>query len=306
VKTTLIHVMHDYVELRYQGEPLFRYVYEPGTPAVESPKPYFHPLRTLAGNEVTVFRPHDHPWHTGMTMAFSHLCGQNFWGGPTYVRDIGYVPRDDHGRIQHRDWPHMHSDDAETRLVEHLDWIARDGERWIDEERQIVVGEIDPGGGYWSMDLGFRLRNVGGRPLVFGSPTVEGRTLAGYGSLFWRGPRSFLDGKILAADGLEGPEIMGRPAPWLAFVGSHDGNGEQSTVVFMDRPSNPRYPNKWFVRNDPYACVSCSFMFDQAYVLQADEELALNYRVVFGCGEWSRAAIEAYVSRVRPADRDAL
>jgi hypothetical protein len=281
-------------------------VYEPATPADEAPKPYFHPLRTLAGNDVTVFRPHDHLWHTGLAMSFSHLSGQNFWGGPTYVRDIGYVPRDDHGRIRHRAWTEMHCGDDGTRLIEQLDWIERDGGRWIDEERQIAVGDIDPQGGYWSMDLRFRLRNVAGRPLVFGSPTVEGRILAGYGSLFWRGPRSFLGGQILAAGEMEGPEIMGRPAPWLAFVGCHDGNGEQSTVVFMDRPSNPRFPNKWFVRNDPYACVSCSFMFDEAYTLPVDDDLVLNYRVVFAGGEWSRAAIEAYVEGVQSADRDAL
>jgi hypothetical protein len=64
----------------------------------------------------------------------------------------------------------------------------------------------------------------------------------------------------------------------------------------MDHPSNPRFPTKWFVRNDPYACVSCSFMFDEEYVLPAGEALALRYRIVLGHGAWSRARIEEYVA----------
>src|SRR5215469_4572387 len=104
MKKALIHSLHDALELRYQGQTLFRYVYEPGTAPVESPKPYFHPLKTLAGNEVTVFRPHDHLWHTGLSLTAPNLSKQNFWGGPTYVRDTGYIQLDNNGSIQHTDW----------------------------------------------------------------------------------------------------------------------------------------------------------------------------------------------------------
>jgi len=299
VNTALIHEPHAYIELHHQERPLFRYVYGPETPTIESPRPYFHPLRTLAGNEMTVVRPDDHPWHVGLGMTMPILSGQNFWGGPTYVRDVGYIERDDHGRMRHRDWQEIHQSDDLTRLVERLEWIASDGEPWIDEERRIIVDEIDPLGGYWSLTLRFQLRNVRRAPLVFSSPTGEGRPMAGYGGLFWRGPRSFRHGTILAAGGLEGPEVMGRPAPWLAFSGGHDGNGEHSTILFIDRPGNPRFPNQWFVRNDPYAGVSCSFMFDQEYVLRADEELVLGYRVVLGNGAWPRTMIEQYLAKER-------
>ena len=45
-----------------------------------------------------------------------------------------------------------------------------------------------------------------------------------------------------------------------------------------------RFPGKWFVRNDPYACVSCSFKFDEEYVL--------------GDGAWPRERIEDYVDGI--------
>ncbi|HEX7737411.1 MAG TPA: PmoA family protein [Ktedonobacteraceae bacterium] len=294
--TTLIHTLHDALELCYHGQTLFRYVYASKTPAVESPRPYFHPLKTLAGNEISLFRPYDHLWHAGLSMTIANLSGENFWGGRSYTREAaGYVQFENNGRIQHSAWQEITCDE-QMRGIERLQWITQAGATWLEEERRIVVSEIEPGAGYWSLDLAFRLLNVSQQPLLFGSPTTEGRPLAGYGSLFWRGPRSFLCGQILAAGGLEGPEIMGQPAPWLAFIGSHDGNGQQSTILFIDQPGNPRYPNKWFVRNDPYACVSCSFMFDEYYTLLPDATLELTYRVVIANGAWSRASIEHYVA----------
>jgi hypothetical protein len=298
MKLTLTHKVHDSLELHYQGQTLFRYVYEPNDAPMESPRPYFHPLRTLRGNEVTLFRPYDHLWHKGLSMTASNLSGQNFWGGRSYVRDTGYVQLDNNGRIQHCSWQELSCDDA-VHCVERLKWITSDGTRWLDEERQIVVSEIDPAGMYWSLDLVFRLVNSARHPLVFGSPTTEGRPTAGYGGLFWRGPRSFLHGKILAAEGMEGPEIMGKASPWLAFTGWHDGNDEQSTLLFIDQPSNPRFPTKWFVRNSPYACVSCSFMFDEAYTLQPNEAVVLAYRIVLGSGEWPRAKLEEYIVQMK-------
>ena len=292
----LVHALGDSVELSYGKNLLFRYIYESGVDVAESPKPYFHPLRTLGGEEVTLFRPHDHPWHTGLAMTSAHLSGENFWGGPTYVRGKGYQWLENQGRIRHDVWGEMRGDGSLLR--EHLSWISHAGETCIGEERRISVGEIDPENGFWSLDLSFRLENVADHPLIFGSPTTEGRPVAGYGGLFWRGPRSFENGEILAADGLEGPDTMGRTSPWLAYLGLHDGTGRGSTVLLLDSPQNLRFPGKWFVRNDPYACASCSFMFDEEYVLASGEQLALDYRVVLGDGRWSRGRIEKYVDGI--------
>ena len=50
----LSHVLHDHVELRHRSQQLFRYVYEPAPGPVpwEPPRPYFHPIRTLAGRSL--------------------------------------------------------------------------------------------------------------------------------------------------------------------------------------------------------------------------------------------------------------
>lgn len=123
--------------------------------------------------------------------------------------------------------------------------------------------------------------------------------MAGYGGLFWRGPRAFTGGTILAGNDLSGPEVMGKAAPWLAFTGRHDGTGDTSTMVFIDRPGNPRYPTKWFVRTAPFAGACFALAFDETLTLEPGEELALQYHIAIVDGAWSRERIEAYTASIQ-------
>ncbi|MEJ7653926.1 MAG: PmoA family protein [Chloroflexia bacterium] len=263
----LVHVVGSRIELWHDDSTLFRYIYEPGTDPTESPKPYFHPLQTLAGNEATLYRPHDHPWHTGLAMTSAYLSGENFWGGPTFDRDEGYVHRDNHGRIEHAAWGEISCDDGVPSLQESLRWVAHDGAVWIHEERRISVGEIDAASGCWRLDLSFRLENVAGFPLVFGSPTTQGRPQAGYGGLFWRGPLLH-GGRDTGSERARRADVMGAKSPWLAYR-AHDGSGDKTTILFVDGLTNLRHLTKWFVRDELHACASCS-MFDEEYTLGPD------------------------------------
>jgi hypothetical protein len=297
MKLNLTHAFGQSVECKTGEVTLFRYVYESEADQMESPMPYFHPICTLGGNEVTIFRPHDHRWHKGLVMTASNLSGQNFWGGPTYVRNEGYRQLENNGSVKHQRWEDMRCGAEGVSLKEQLQWITHDGETWISEERHIRVGDVNLDEGFWALELHFRLRNISNQSLTFGSPTTQGRPMAGYGGLFWRGPRSFLHGTILAEGSLEGPEVMGKVSRWLAYIGYHDGNDGISTILVSDHPQNVRYPNKWFVRNDPYGCISCAFTFDEEYDLDPGRELPLRYRIVFADGAWSRDRIENHLKR---------
>ena len=316
----LSHAFGSHVEVSYGGQRLFRYVYEPGTDPFETPKPYFHPVHTLTGNRVTNFRPHDHLWHYGIAMTFSHVSAisprggehggierhgeaQNFWGGNSYVHGLGYQ-RLPHlvGRQQHRTWQSMRCDETGVFMEHQITWATFQGNAWFEETRSVSVPQVDPASAFWALDVATSLRNIAGTPLSIGSPTTAGRPLAGYGGLMWRGPRSFTKGAILASGNLEGPDVMGQRAPWLAYVGKHDGtDGEgaasssvvsQSTVVFIDQPENPLYPTQWFVRNDPFAAASFAITFDKEIVIEPEESLALRYRMLFADGAWTRQQIE--------------
>ncbi|MFC3890223.1 PmoA family protein [Lentzea rhizosphaerae] len=265
---------------------LFTYVHRPSTPAFEGPKPYLHPVRTLAGDVVTAFRPHDHRWHKGVQMTATDVSGENFWGGNTYVRDQGYVALPNVGSMRHDEFTSTDSGFEET-----LSWFTEAGENWVRESRSLTVRDVEEDA--WTLEFATTLANLRAEPLVFGSPTTNGRELAGYTGFFWRGPRSFTEGTVIAADGGSGQEMMGKAARWLAFVGQHDEVDRSSTLLFIDHPENKN--THWFVRSTPFAAVNPSFAFFDTVEVAAGESLSLRYRLVVACGEWDREHLESYV-----------
>jgi hypothetical protein len=265
---------------------IFRYVHRPSTPAFEGPKPYLHPVRTLAGDVVTAFRPHDHRWHKGVQMTATDVSGENFWGGVTYVRDRGYAALSNVGTMRHEEFE---VDGA--RFDERLSWFTEEGQRWVGESRSFTVRDVEDDS--WTLDFTTTMTNLRAEPLVFGSPTTNGRELAGYTGFFWRGPRSFTDGTVIAADGGAGQEMMGKAARWLAFIGRHDEVDRSSTLLFLDHPDNKN--THWFVRSTPFAAVNPSFAFHDTVELAPGAALTLRYRLVVADGDWDRAQLESYV-----------
>ena len=283
---------------------LFEYVYKPVSSDFEGPKPYLHPVRTLAGDVVTTYRPHDHLWHKGIQMTIAHLSGENFWGGNTYVHGTGYVRLPEVGRMDHHSWNALGVagqpgiGDALARIDHDVIWRNSHGEAWVSERRTIDVDGLDATAGWWSLRFRTALTNIRNAPLEFGSPTTHGRPMAGYGGLFWRGPRDFADkgGTVIGPDGASGEAMMGVAAPWLAYVGLHDGTEAASTMIFINQPDSFRYPTKWFVRTTYTPVASFAPVFDQEHVLLPGETFTLHHRIVVAAGALSREQIEAIAS----------
>jgi predicted dehydrogenase len=286
---------------RVGGVEILRYHYKPDLPRSECPSPYFHPLRTLSGGVVTANRPHDHRWHKGLAMTASHLAGQNFWGGGTYVHDAPgskYVDLPNVGRLDHEGFEDAALDVAgPSGFGERVAWRSADGEVWIAERRRVRIRDVDPDDGSWALEFSTALRNVRGSALEFGSPTVFGRELAGYCGFFWRGPRSFTGGTVRASRGREGePAAMGQTSPWLAFSGRFDQIDGSATLLFIPDPANPGGEPYWFVRTEPFPVVNPSLAYYTPLELAAGETLSRRYRLVVADGEWDHERIEAYVA----------
>jgi hypothetical protein len=252
------------------GKELLRYVYRPWDARLESPRPYFHPVRTLGGNLVTLYRPHDHVWHKGIAWSLPNVGPANFWGGVTYVRDDGYRQLPNNGSMVHREFETI----TPSEVTHRLDWVTEQGETWFTERRgfTVTVGETA-----WTLGFTTSLTNTGGHEIAIGSPTTEGRPNAGYGGLFWRGPRSFTGGTVYAPGVTGGDELMGIRAPWLGFSGKHDGDGGASTLVFVDRKGNQP---QWFVRSEPFACVCPAPFFSEEVPVGPGETLSYDYAIV--------------------------
>ncbi len=126
-----------------------------------------------------------------------------------------------------------------------------------------------------------------------GSPTTNGRDNAGYGGLFWRGPRSFTGGTVTMPEGTGGDEFMGRRAPWVALTGLHDGTDTASTLLFRESPRNFGFPGQWFVRSSIFACISSAPFFSEEYDLTRDTPLTLAYEVFVIDGAADQKQLEA-------------
>jgi methane monooxygenase PmoA-like len=277
-----------------------RYVYGEDIPAFEAPKPYLHPIRTLAGGLVSAYRPNDHRWHKGLQMTWSHVSGQNFWGGNTYVHGQGYTPKDNVGSMRHDAFDLIELTGAELTLSEELTWVASTGEEWASERRSLRFHGVDPARGTWMLDVGSEVTTIRDEPLHLGSPTTAGRHNAGYTGWFWRGPRDLTGGEIIAADGAGGPETMGTTkSPWLAYTGEHDEvDGGATVLVFAGSTSRGRIT--WFVRNDPFPGVNPSPAFHEEIVLPPGESVVLAHRFVVADRIWTRAEVEAFAAEHAP------
>lgn len=261
------------------GTELLRYVYAPWDPQLESPRPYFHPIRTLSGHLVSLYRPHDHVWHKGIAWSLPNVGSENFWGGVTFRRDEGYVQLPNNGATVHRGFDSLDAGNERIAVRERLDWVTQAGEHWFSEQRWFTVSLVDDA---WLLSYRTTFTNVSGKPVTFGSPTTEGRPNAGYGGLFWRGPRSFTGGTVYTPDQTGGDDLMGVRAPWLALAGRHDDHGGASTLVFVDSVRNSAADDhvQWFVRSTPFAAVCPAPFFDVEVAVPDGDGLSFEYAVI--------------------------
>lgn len=273
------------------GVDIARYAFDPGGPVAEGPKPFFHPVRALDGAPLTAYRPWDHRWHKGLQFTWTHVSGQNFWGGNTYRPEHGdYVLLDNVGRIRHDGFTSVRDAGSEASFSEDLTWITQAGDEWLSEVRTHRFHSLDEGRGIWALDFATTLRNVADQDLEFGSPTTQGRPNAGYTGYAIRMPRAWTGGRVLAAglaDDAGADAVMGRVAEWVAFSGEHDEVDGGGTVLAFAGTSTGGPAIRWFVRSEPFPIVAPSPSFDEHIVLAPGEELALRHRHVFGARIWT-------------------
>jgi hypothetical protein len=272
----LRHELGRSLRVRHRDVDLFRYVYGTWDPQVESPRPYLHPVRTLRGKPVTDFRPDDHVWHRGISWSLPVVGDDNFWGGPSYVHGAGYQPLPNNGAMTHTGFTRLDASPHAVDVAHDLDWVTQQGVRVITEHRTLGV-TLTPDA--WQLAFSSAMTNVGHEPIALGSPTTRGRPAAGYGGLFWRGPRSFTGGRA-HAPGYDAPgdHLLGTRHPWLAYTAG------DCTLVFVDAPDNPGHPTRWFVRSTEFPGVCPAPFYDTEVVIAPGDTLRLHYAVTVADG----------------------
>jgi hypothetical protein len=243
----LRHVADRHVEVATaSGALLWRYVYAPDTPANESPRPYAHPVCSLAGDTLTNFRPNDHPWHHALSLTIASVDGVNFWGGPSHRAADGYQWRADHGAQVHRRWTTL----TPERLEETLDWREPKTGRVLLHEHRVLQTTVAADA--WTLRWSSELRNALGYDLVLGNyHALGGLGGSHYTGLQFRGARELLDqhgdatiGVTAEGDRAGETAVHGADARWMEWSCLHDGSLRRTRIRF----ENPAGPIPWFVR----------------------------------------------------------
>ncbi|MEU2425817.1 PmoA family protein [Streptomyces sp. NPDC007851] len=259
--------------LRAAGRPVGRYVTHPRLPARLAPRPYLHPVTTLAGTTVTELTPADHLHHLGVGVAVPDVEGHNFWGGRTYVRDRGPTERADHGTQRHVAFQLRDPDG----FVAELRWAA--GRDLLRERRTVAATRLT--GTAWALDFTFSLTNVTEGPLSIGSPATNGRPGAAYGGYFWRARKEASAPDVFTAD-REGEEaVHGRTADWPAPAGA------DWTLVFAGATEDTRR-DPWFVSAAEYPGVGSSLAHAERLPVPAGETVVRRIVTVVADGRRTR------------------
>ncbi|MFE1297535.1 PmoA family protein [Streptomyces sp. NPDC058733] len=260
----------DTAVLRVAGRPVGRYVTRPELPARLSPRPYLHPVTTLAGTTVTELTPADHAHHLGVGVAVPDVEGHNFWGGRTFVRDRGPTELDNHGAQRHTAFARRDPDG----FVEELRWVAGRTEL-LRERRTVAATELT--GSAWALDFTFSLTNVTSGPLSLGSPATNGRPGAAYGGFFWRARKEAEPPRVFTADAEGEDAVHGRRAAWLALAGS------DWTLVFAGATDATRR-DPWFVRAGEYPGVGSSLASAERLAVPAGDTVVRRIVTVVADG----------------------
>ncbi|GAA2143899.1 PmoA family protein [Glycomyces algeriensis] len=283
------------VPLMLGGRTVAEYVWRPHVPNTLSPRPFLHPVRTLAGTAVTEAMPPDHLHHLGVSLAVPDAGGANFWGGRTYVHGKGSLPLPNHGVQRHHRWETR----TDTVLAHELHWIGPDRTMLLRERRRIAARPLDHRA--WALDFRYSLHNLTPEPLDISSPGAKGRTGAGYGGFFWRAPGGESDTTVLGP-GLTGIEhLHGSTAPWLAFRNS---GPTPWTLVLINRQAE-RDP--WFVRGADYLGAGPALAWTAPLTAAPGEGPRRRIITVVADGDLGPRAIEDLVDAVAasPAPREA-
>ena len=258
------------------GREVAHYVWRPELPQFTAPRPYLHPVRTLAGRLVTDARPHSHTHQLGISLAAPDIDGRNFWGGRTFVAGHGPAWLDDHGAQLHRQWRRR----DESGLEHTIDWVDRQGALLLEERRTVECRPLTDS--TWALGIRTALTNATGRPVTFRTPAALGRPGAGYGGIFWRGPAATGRARIRSAAGEGVATVHGDRADWLAVTGA-DTDHREWTMVFLPADTDTA-GDRWFVRARDYLGVGSSLAWDRPLVLDTGDSLARHLITVVADG----------------------
>ncbi len=209
-------------------------------------KPYFDPLQTADGRNLTWAGPADHPWHYGLWHAWKLIDGVNYWEEDRKTQRADGTTRIVETKVERLD--------AKTgaRVVLRLAYTpsAKPEATVMEDTITLEIGMPLDDGSYrivWEQVTRALKPVTLDRTPPPGEP--DGKNFGGYAGLSWRASRFLTDVEFTNSEGQTNAAAHRQPARWAALVGQIDGR--PAGVAMFDHPANPRYPTPWFIVRQP-------------------------------------------------------
>ncbi|WP_075591127.1 DUF6807 family protein [Labilibacter marinus] len=239
-------------------------------------KPYFHPLSTVGGTNLTWLRPKDHPWHRAVWFSFKYINGVNYWEedrktgiskGATELKTVNYEL----------------SKNNEASIKLELSYHPPGESEVLKEQRSVFVSPPNKDGSYY-IDWSSEFEAVADEVVLERTPVPgeeNGKKFGGYAGISARLNKNLWDAKVFNAKGVS-DNLHGTASEYMTFQ-AKNLKGEDVSMTIFDHPDNPRFPNKWYVENStkhPFYYYSPAFIFDSKLTLKKGEKLTLKYRLL--------------------------
>jgi len=280
-------------------------------------KPVLYPL--ISANGVTITRGYpldpkpgertDHPHHIGAWLNYGDVNGLDFWNNSDAipeerVKEMGIIRLEKINRLESGDgqaelsvtcdWTNS---EGKVLLKENTDFIfrAEKGKRIIDRITTLTAQKEpvefkDNKEGMIGIRVARGLEHPSDKPVTLSDahgkktdvPVLDNTGVTGH---------------YLSSEGIEGMEVWGKRAKWVALSGTVDG--KDVTVVIMDEPSNVGYPTYWhargyglFAANPLGQKIFSNGKEELDFTLGPEESITFKYRIEILDGKSSKKQLE--------------
>src|SRR5690606_30872426 len=254
-------------------------------------KPYFHPLRTKKGYDLTLERPIDHPWHRGLWFSWKYINGTNYWEEDPKT---GLAK----GRSEIKNIKIKKKPNFSAAIKLDLIYFDEKGDN-LSEKREINISspELQINGYYIIMNHKFTaLKDV---VLDLEKPAINGGvSWGGYAGLGFRGSNSLQEITFLTSSGWSTKNDTtgyGSNERWMDLSAKANLNtNDEVGISILDHNKNAKSPSPWYIW---YAAGQNIFfmpspLFNGPISLKKGETLLLKYKVWIHDGKGINSEIE--------------
>jgi len=273
-------------------------------------KTILYPVRTMQGNNLTRGFPLDaipgervdHPHHIGHWLNYGDVNGLDFWNNSAAIPAERV---DQMGVIRHREITKSQEGQGSATLGVIADWLKSDGTVVIEENTQFifratadmrVIDRVttltaledtvifkDNKEGMIAIRVTRALEHPAQKAIILSDAhgnATEVPVLDNEG----------ITGKYVSSRGIQGMEVWGKRAEWVALTGTV--KGEKIILAILDHPHNVGYPTYWHARG--YGLFAANPLGQKIFsegkeelnfTLQPSESVTFKYRILILSGE---------------------